>query len=435
MAAASPQSSRYFRGRLLHATSTLPFEWAYLDDAVLMVTDGRVERLGPSAQFARDGLDLAMCERIDGLIVPGFIDTHVHSPQIDVIGSYGEQLLDWLEKYTFPAEARFADEVYAAQAAEDFLDGLLAAGTTTAMVFATSHLAATDLLFDAAHRRGMRLNAGKILMDQNATDALHDTAAGGIADSETLIRKWHGKGRLGYVITPRFAGSSTLAQLKGAGDLYQRYPDTWIQTHLSENVAEIAWLMEIHPGYRDYLDLYEQHGLLNDRAFFGHGIHLSSSELQRLSDAGGVIAFCPTSNLFLGSGLMDLSERREAGVTVSLATDVGAGTSLSMLRSMGDAYKVCQLNGYALSSVEAFAMATLGNAQAMQLDSVIGNLMPGKEADFTVLAPGQNAMIQRRVRQARLAGNIEDELFIYMTLGDEQCIRSTWIAGEQAHGN
>lgn len=424
-------TARAYRGRLLHVVETDPFDWEYFDDAVLLVNNGKVDQLATAAQIAADGFDLARCEQIDGLIIPGFIDTHVHSPQIDVIGSYGEQLLDWLNKYTFPAEEKYADESYAAQAAEDFLDGLMAAGTTTAMVYATSHLGATDQLFQAAHHRGLRLNIGKVLMDQNATPALHDTAEGGVRDSETLIQRWHGKGRLGYVITPRFAGSSTLAQLSAAGDLHRRHPDTWIQTHLSENLAEIAWLKEIHPGFRDYLDVYEQHGLLNDRAFFGHGIHLSDSELQRLADAGGVIAFCPTSNLFLGSGLMDLKERREYGVSVSLATDVGAGTSLCMLRTLGDAYKVCQLRGYALSAREAFGMATLGNARTMQLDDVIGNLMVGKEADFTVLCPGSNQLVQRRVQQAN---DVDEELFIYMTLGDEQCIAATYVAGELAMG-
>ena len=413
---------------MLHVTSTSPLAWDYLPDAVLRVTDGVVEALGDAASLAAEGLDISSCEVIDGLMVPGFIDTHVHSPQIDVIGSYGEQLLDWLQKYTFPAEERFADEGYAAAAAEDFLDGLMAAGTTTAMVFATSHLGATDALFEAAHRRNLRLVAGKVLMDQNATPGLQDSAEGGIADSETLIRKWHGRGRLGYAITPRFAGSSSDRQLKLAGELHQRYPDTWIQTHLSENRDEISWIAQVHPGFRDYLDVYEQHGLLNDRTFFGHGIHLSASELARLAAAGGRIAFCPTSNLFLGSGLLDLAERKAAGVTVSLATDVGAGTSLSMLRTMGDAYKVCQLQQYSLGAMEALAMSTLGNAQAMQLEHCIGNLLPGRDADFAVLSPGDNPITRRRVEQAR---NIEEEMFIYMTLGDEQCVSSTYVAGEK----
>lgn len=418
-----------FRSRILHITSQVPLTWEYFDDGVLLVKEGRVSAIGAAADFANAGFELGLCyHEPDYLLVPGFIDTHVHSPQLDIIGSYGEQLLDWLNRYTFPAEARYADEAFAATSAVAFLDSLLDAGTTTAQVFATSHLNATDLLFEAAFEKGMRLIAGKVLMDQNAMPELHDTAEGGIADSETLIKKWHGKARLGYAITPRFAGSSTAAQLTLAGELHQRYPDTLIQTHLSENLEEIAWLREIHPDTSDYLNAYEKYGLVNDRATFAHCIHLTASEKQRLADSGGRAAFCPSSNLFLGSGLFDLAGLRQAGIPVSLASDVGAGTSLSMLRTMSDAYKVCQLQGQSLSAIEALAMVTLGNASSLHLDHAIGNLMPGKEADFVFLDPDATPVMSRRIG---FSETIEDELFVMMTLGDEKTVAATYVAGER----
>lgn len=395
----------------------------------MLVADGVVKDIGPASRFEQAGFSLGVCQHEpDYLIVPGLIDTHVHAPQLDVIGSYGEQLLDWLEKYTFPAEARFADELYAATSAVAFLNGLLEAGTTTAMVFSTSHLQATDALFEAAYDRNMRLIAGKVLMDQHALPELLDTARGGIADSETLINRWHDRGRLGYAITPRFAGSSSVEQLKLAGELHTRYPDTWIQTHLSENLEEIRWVSEIHPHTSDYLNAYEQYGLVNERATFAHCIHLTDSERGRMSDQGGKVAFCPSSNMFLGSGLLDVQKLYDANVDVGLATDVGAGTSLSMLRTMGDAYKVCQLRGHSLSPMEAFSMATLGNAELLHLDHVIGNLEPGKEADFLMLDPNASDIQSRRVD---LCHDVADELFVYMTFGDERTVAATYVAGEK----
>jgi guanine deaminase len=373
---------------------------------------------------------LAVCQHNpDYLIVPGFIDTHVHSPQLDIIGSYGEQLLDWLNKYTFPAEARYADETYAATSAVAFLDSLLDAGTTSALVFATSHLQATDQLFEAADEKGMRLIAGKVLMDQNALQEILDTAVGGIADSETLINKWHGTGRLGYAITPRFAGSSSVQQLQLAGELHKKYPDTWVQTHLSENRDEIDWVAQIHPDTSDYLNAYEKYELVGERSVFAHCIHLTESERGRLADAGGKVAFCPSSNMFLGSGLLDLEQLKSDGIDVSLATDVGAGTSLSMLRTMGDAYKVCQLRGYSLSAMEAFAMSTLGNAQCLHLDKHIGNFEVGKEADFLMLDPNATDLSSRRTG---LSETIEDELFVMMTIGDERTVVATYVEGNLA---
>ena len=420
-------SNQAYRSRILHVTSTNPLRYEYLVDGVLLVEDGKIKDIGPAQRFLQAGFHLAVCQHDpDYLIVPGFIDTHVHSPQLDIIGSYGEQLLDWLNKYTFPAEARYADVTYAATSAVAFLDSLLDAGTTTSLVFATSHLHATDQLFEAADEKGMRLIAGKVLMDQNALPEILDTAVGGIADSETLIKKWHGAGRLGYGITPRFAGSSSVQQLQLAGELHKKYPDTWIQTHLSENRDEIDWVAQIHPDTSDYLNAYEKYELVGERSVFAHCIHLTESERGRLADAGGKVAFCPSSNMFLGSGLLDFEQLKRDGIDVSLATDIGAGTSLSMLRTMGDAYKVCQLRGYSLSAMEAFAMSTLGNAQCLHLDKYIGNFEVGKEADFLMLDPNATDLSSRRTG---LSETIEDELFVMMTIGDERCVAATYVEG------
>ena len=420
-------SNQAYRSRILHVTSTNPLRYEYLVDGVLLIEDGKIKDVGPAQRFSQAGFNLAVCQHDpDYLIVPGFIDTHVHSPQLDIIGSYGEQLLDWLNKYTFPAEARYADVTYAATSAVAFLDSLLDAGTTSALVFATSHLQATEQLFEAANEKGMRLIAGKVLMDQNALPEILDTAVGGIADSETLINKWHGAGRLGYAITPRFAGSSSVQQLQLAGELHKKYPDTWVQTHLSESPDEIDWVAQTHPDTSDYLNAYEKYELVGERSVFAHCIHLTESERGRLADAGGKVAFCPSSNMFLGSGLLDFEQLKRDEIGVSLATDVGAGTSLSMLRTMGDAYKVCQLRGYSLSAMEAFAMSTLGNAQCLHLDKYIGNFEVGKEADFLMLDPNATDLTSRRIA---LSENIDDELFVMMTIGDERTVVATYVEG------
>ncbi len=415
------------RGRILHFLTSAPVSYDYYEDGVLYIVDGKVVDVGDASRFASQGFDLEQCEHRPGqLILPGFIDTHVHSPQIDIIGSFGEQLLDWLNKYTFPAEARYADEAYARASADIFVDALLGAGTTSAMVFATSHLSATNSLFEAAHTRDMRLIAGKVMMDQNAMPELLDTADSSDRDSRHLINAWHGKGRLGYAVTPRFAGSSSAIQLGVAGQLHQDFPDTWVQTHLSENLDEIRWVAEVHPDSRDYLDAYEKYGLHTDRSVFAHCLHLTDDEYRRMADTGGVVAFCPTSNLFLGSGLLNLDRFRQYDIPVSLATDVGAGTTLSMLRTMGEAYKVCQMRGYSLGAGEAFSMATLGNAECLHLERYIGNFEPGKEGDCIVLDASSAPLLARRLGYAR---SIEEELFVLMTMGDDTLIAETWVAG------
>ena len=418
---------RAIRARILHVESTRPLRWKYLDDGVVLIENGTIKEMAAANQLERDGFDLDRCEdRREALLIPGMIDTHVHSPQIDVIASYSEQLLDWLDRYTFPAESKYNDAEYAERSANDFLDGLIAAGTTTAMVYVTSHANATDSFFQASSDRRMRMIAGKILMDQQAPAVLCDETQGGIEDSARLIEKWHGKGRLGYAITPRFAISSSSAQLSAAGGLHREYPGTWIQTHLSENQAEIEKVAEMHPDSLDYLDVYERHGLLTERTVFGHCLHLSESEITRMADAGGKAAFCPSSNLFLGSGLLDLEKLRGSGVDVGMASDVGGGTSLSLLRTLADAFKVCQLSGYSLSAMDAFAMATLGNAELLGLEHCIGNLVKGKEADMVLLQAKPDNIMSRRLR---LAESVEEEMFIYITMGDEALVAETIING------
>lgn len=399
----------------------------YIEDGVLLVEDGKVESCAAAKKMETEGFDLTQCDWLpDQIIMPGFIDTHVHSPQVDVIASYGTQLLDWLNNYTFPAESLYADNAYAEASANDFLAYSLSVGTTTSFVYTTSYKQSTEALFEAALSRDMRLVAGKVLMDQNAPPALLDTAESGYQDSSELIQKWHGKGRLGYAVTPRFSGTSSVAQLQLAGKLLQEYPDVWMQTHMSEDLQEIRWLKEVHPHIADYLDSYDQYGLNTERSIFGHCIHMSDEEISRLADSGGRIAFCPTSNLFLGSGLMPIEKLRRAGIPISIATDVGGGTSLSMLTTLGEAYKVCQMQGYSMHAYEAFYMMTLGNARAAHLDAHIGSFEAGKEADIVVLDPAPTPMMARRLRQC---SRLDEELFVYMMMGDDRSVERTYCHG------
>lgn len=403
----------------------------YFDDGIIIFDKGRVALIGNTDTLVDQGLDITPAQHHPkALLFSGFIDSHVHAPQLDVMGAYGEQLLDWLEHYTFPAEMRFANAAYTETQTRRFLDALLANGTTSAMVFTTSHRHSADQLFEQANERNMRLLAGKVLMDRNAPEALLDTVETGRSDNQYLIDRWHGKGRLGYALTPRFSITSTPEQLSAAGEQLAKYPDLWMQTHLSENTAEIAWIKSLFPNARDYLDTYQAFGLLSSRSVFAHGIHLSDHELDRLAEHKAAIAFCPSSNLFLGSGLLNVERVKSFGVDLALASDVGAGTQLSMLGIMGEAYKVCQLQGYSLSPAEAFYMATAGAAKALKLEAFIGNLEEGKEADAVLLNPKLHPFINERIERCK---NIDEELFVYMTMADERIIERTYIAGVLQH--
>lgn len=397
-------------------------------NAALVIAQGRIVWQGSAADLKVTHQAFARVEDYgDAWIIPGLIDTHVHAAQMPVIASWGEQLLDWLNRYTFPAERRFEDPVVARQQSDVFLDALLAHGTTTAMVFGTVHEAATDALFEAARDRRMALIAGKVLMDRNCPDYLSDTADSGFDASARLIQRWHGTDRLQYAITPRFAPTSTDAQLERAGALHKEAKGLFLQTHVSENPDEVSWVQSLFPTSRDYVDVYEHYGLLHDRSVLAHGLHLTDREWAALRDHRAQIAVCPTSNTFLGSGLFDFARAEQEGVILSLASDVGGGTSLSQLVSAAEAYKVGQLQGYKLTANQLWYQMTTGNARALHLDSQIGTLDCGKMADLVVLDPTRSTNLNARLAQA---GSLDEALFAALILGDERLTRATWVAGE-----
>jgi guanine deaminase len=364
------------------------------------------------------------------LIIPGMIDTHIHFPQTEMVGAYGEQLLSWLNTYTFPTEIQFKDKAYAQEIAKFFVQELLKNGTTTALVFCTVHPESVDALFEAAEQHQMRLIAGKVMMDRHAPEALCDTAESAYDDSKALIEKWHGQGRALYAITPRFAPTSTPKQLERAGQLKAEYPDVYVHTHLSENKDEIAWVKNLFPAQKGYLDVYHHYGLTGQRSVFAHCVHLEDAEWQCMHETDSAIAFCPTSNLFLGSGLFPLKKTWQQQVKVGLGTDIGAGTSFSLLQTVNEAYKVQQLQGDKLSAFESLYHATLGGAKALDLDDKLGNFNVGKEADFVVLNIKPTALQQ--LRQSR-AKSLEDSLFALFTMGDDRNIEATYIYGQKAY--
>ncbi len=405
--------------------------YQYFDDGLLLVDAGHIVELG-SAQDLLPGLaaDIEVQEYADALIVPGFVDTHVHYPQMDMVAAYGEQLLEWLETYTYPTELDFADADHAAEVAERFLDQLLCCGTTTALVFGTVHPQSVDAFFEACEQRLLRMITGKVLMDRHAPDELCDTAESGYAESKALIEKWHNRGRLRYAITPRFAATSSEQQLALAGQLLAEHPGVYLHTHLSENPAEVAWVKELYPQCKHYLDTYDQAGLLGRRSVFAHGLHLEDDEWRRLAETRSNISFCPASNLFLGSGLFNLKRAVAEGITVGLGTDVGAGTTFSILETLADAYKVEQLNDYKLTPFKSFYLATLGGARSLDCEDLIGNFLPGKEADFLVLDKSATTLLTNRMKRCR---DLAEQMFVLAMLGDDRCIAHTYVAGKAAH--
>ncbi len=400
----------------------------YFEDGLLVVDGGNIVAVGDAVKLLAENANVPVEAFPEMLIVPGLIDCHVHFPQVDIIASYGERLLDWLDRYAYPCEMRFADTAYADAAAGFFLDELLRNGTTTAAVFATVHPQSAEAIFKAADARNMRLIAGKVLMDRNCPDELCDDPASAYEDSKQLIERWHGKGRLGYAITPRFAVTSSEEQLAAAGRLAGEFPDTWVHTHLAENQSEIDEVAEQFAWSSSYLDVYDHFGLLRERSIFAHCLHLSDDDRSRMSEQGGAAAFCPSSNLFLGSGLFDLREMNDAAVRTGLASDVGGGTSLSMLRTMGEAYKVLQLQRQNLPAARALYLATLGAAEALRLEDKLGNLVPGKEADFIVLDPQGTDISARRLADTR---SPDELLFALTMLADDRNIAATFVNGER----
>jgi guanine deaminase len=404
----------------------------YWPDGIVAIESGRIAAVGDASAIGPTlSPQTPVDHYADHLVLPGLIDTHIHYVQIEAIASFGLQLLDWLKNYAFIAEQKYADPAFAARQARFFLDELLRNGTTTALVYCSVHPHSADALFTEAERRGMGIAAGKVMMDRNVPDGLRDDAASSYADSKALIARWHKRGRARYAITPRFAITSTPAQLETAGTLLREHPDCLVQTHLSENLAEIETTRRLFPQASSYTDVYHRFGLLGPTTVLGHCIHLSEDEMALLAQTRSVAAFCPTSNLFLGSGLFDHAAmtKQERPVRVGLATDVGGGTSYSMLRTADAAYKVFQLRGNKLSAYQAFHMMTRGNAEALGLAQEIGSLEPGRYADLVVL--DARATPAMRARMAAVHDRLDEELFVLMIMGDDRSVKATYVQGER----
>lgn len=404
------------------------------EDGLVHVTGGTIAAVGdapallPSLPAGTPIDDHRPC-----LVLPGLIDAHVHYPQVQIVASYGTQLLDWLQRHTFPEELRFADPEHCRRHAAFFLDELLRNGTTTAAVYCTVHPQSADAFFAAAAARGLRMLAGKVMMDRGAPPGLLDTAEQGALESQALIARWHGRDRLGYAITPRFAVTSSEAQLAAAGALASAHPDCAIQTHLAENRGELQAIRALFPNDPSYTAVYARHGLLGPRTLLGHCIHLAEAERRLLHETGSIACLCPTSNLFIGSGLFDLAalEAPARPVRTALATDIGGGTSYSMLRTAGEAYKVLQLQGLSRHPFAAFHAMTAGNAAALGLGQRIGRLAAGVEADLVVLDPAATPAMAHRLEL--LEGDLAGTLFLLQTLGDDRAVRATYVLGEAVH--
>ena len=411
----------------------------YFPDGLLIVENGKVKDLGNYQELLAKYADIPITEYRDRLIVSGFIDTHIHFPQTEMIASYGEQLLEWLSTYTFPTERKFADRNYALEIASIFLNELLRNGTTTALVFTAVFPQSTDAFFEEAQRRNLRMIAGKVMMDRNAPEFLRDTALSSYLETKQLIEKWHKCDRLLYAVTPRFALTSTPEQLTNISKLLHEYPDVYLHTHLSENVKEVEAVVAEFPESDGYLDVYDRAGLVTERSVFAHGVQLTDREFTRLSEAKSAIAFCPTSNLFLGSGLFKLEKAKssETPIKVGLGTDVGAGTSFSILKTASAAYQVAQLRSQKLSAFQALFLATLGGAKALCLEDKLGNFEIGKEADFVVLNLRSTPIMALRNQSSEVIAptlaEISDQLFATIIMGDDRAIAATYIMGELAH--
>ncbi len=401
----------------------------YLEDGAVLIADGKIAAVGEArGVLARAPRGATVDDFSGALLLPGLIDVHIHYPQTQVIASYGAQLLDWLHTYTFVEEQRFADPDHCARVAEFFLEELFRNGTTTALVYCAVYPQSADAFFAAAERVGARMIAGKAMLDRNAPRALLDDVQSSYDDSKALIETWRRRGRLDYAVTPRFAVTSTEAQLEAAGALLREHPGVYMQSHVDENTDEIEFVRQLFPQAKNYIDVYARAGLLGPRSVFGHCIHMTEDEVAAMADTRSVAAFCPTSNLFLGSGLFDRARLAHAGVRIGLATDVGGGTSYSMLRTAAEGYKVLQLNGQPWPADAAFYQMTLGNARALSLDHAIGSIEPGKEADLVVLDSRATPAMAHRME--RVEGDLDRELFVLVTLGDDRAVRQTYVAGQ-----
>ncbi|KAA2313643.1 guanine deaminase [Pseudooceanicola sediminis] len=423
-------------GRLLDFTAD-PFTAPWQDccvieeDGALLVKGGKIAARGPADTLRAAHPDVREISYGDALILPGFVDAHVHFPQTAMIASWGKRLIDWLNTYTFPEEMRFADPAYAAEIAARYLDLTTAHGTTSMVSFCTIHPASVDAFFTEAQARGQRVIAGKTCMDRNAPDGLRDTAQSAYDDSKALLEKWHGVDRISYAITPRFSPTSTPDQLSAMGALWAEHPDCLMQTHLSEQVDEVEWVKGLFPDARDYLDTYEAHGLLGANGLYGHSIHLEPREKDRLREVGAALVHCPTSNTFIGSGLFDMAGLKADGHRIGLATDTGGGSDFSMLRTMGAAYEVAQLRGTALHPAQLLWLATAGSASAIGMVDRIGTLAPGTEADVVVLDLASTPAIAQRSSRAN---DLWEAVFPTIMMGDDRAVRAVWIGGRPALG-
>ena len=428
-------TAKILRGRVLTFISepSGPDDHAsyrYFEDGAVVIDQGKIVAVGEY----NDGLKLVApkAEVIDhrpGLILPGFIDTHIHYPQMQVIGSYAKDLLEWLNTYTFVEEQRFADPAHAQRIASAFCDELVRYGTTTAAVYCSVHPQSAEAFFTEAKKRDMRMIAGKVMMDRNAPEKLRDTPQRGYDESRALLEKWDGVGRLHYAITPRFALTSSPEQMEMAQDLARQFPDAYVQTHVNESLGEIEFAKELYPNLPDYVGIYEHYGLLGPKTLLGHCIHMTDREIGALYETGSVAVFCPTSNLFIGSGLFDRARMLAGNVRIGVATDVGGGTSYSMLRTLDEGYKVLQLRGQRLSPLESFCMMTLGNARALSLEHTIGTLEPGADADIVVLDAHALPHMALKMEQVE---SLSEELFLLQTCGDDRVVAETYVAGEAA---
>ena len=404
-----------------------------ISDALIVSQDGVITVFGPYAEVADQvPAGVEVTHYPDGLICAGFVDTHIHYVQTGIIGAFGSQLIDWLNHYTFIEEQRFADTAHAAEVARIYFDELLRNGTTTALTFCAMYPTSVDAFFEESLRRGTLMIGGKVMMDRNAPDALLDTAQSSYEQSKALIERWHGNGRNHYAITPRFAPTSTPDQLRAAGTLWSESPGTFVHTHVSENVSEIQWVASLFPDRQGYLDVYDHYGLLGRRSVLAHGVHLTARERRRVHETGSAVSHCPTSNLFLGSGLFHVHDAKDPRhpMYVGLGTDIGAGTSFSILQTMNEAYKVAELNVYPMNSIKTFYLATLGGAQALDLDDRIGSLAVGKDADFVVLDPKATPLLDYRSSRAE---STEELLFVLSIMADDRSVAATYVAGRPAY--
>ena len=427
--------TRLLRGRLLsflRQPEDIKDESSYVyhDDGGLLIEDGRIAAIGDYAAIRRrapEGVETV--DHRPHLIMPGFIDPHIHFPQMQVVGSYAGNLLEWLNTYTFVEEQRFSDPGHAARIAGKFFDELVRYGTTTAVAYCSVHKASADAFFAESLKRNMRMVAGKVMMDRNAPPALCDTPQSGYDDTKAVIADWHGKGRNHVAITPRFAITSTHEQMEMSRALAHEFPDLHIQTHLSENLDEVRFAAELFPEAKDYTDIYARYDLLGRKSLFGHCIHLSDREADAMSESGSVAVFCPTSNLFLGSGLFGMKrlERRAKPVRAAIATDIGGGTSYSMLRTLDEGYKVLQLQGDRMTPLESFYRMTLGNAEALALEDKIGTLDVGSDADLVVL---NASAVPAMALKMEVVSTLAEELFLTQTMGDDRTIAETYVAGK-----